>query len=40
MTITFTANKIELFEWHFKEGYDLYIDEKYVDWINRTHPSF
>ena len=36
----FTTEEIELFERRFKEGYDLYIDEKYVDWMNRTYPNF
>ena len=35
-----SAEEIELFERRFKEGYNIYIDEKYVDWMNRIHPNF
>ena len=35
----FTAEEIQLFERRFEEGYNVYIDQRYIDWMNSTHPN-
>lgn len=35
----FTTEETELFERRFIEGYDLFIDERYVEWMERMHPN-
>ena len=35
----FTAEEIQLFERRFEEGYNVYIDQKYINWMNSTHPN-
>ena len=36
----FTAAEIQLFERRFEEGYNVYIDERYINWMNSTHPDY
>ena len=35
----FTAEEIQLFERRFEEGYNVYIDQRYINWMNSTHPN-
>lgn len=35
----FTSEEIELFETRFANGYDLFIDSKYVSWLQQCHPD-
>lgn len=35
----FTAEEIQLFERRFEEGYNVYIDPRYINWMNSTHPN-
>ena len=35
----FTAEEIQLFERRYEEGYNVYIDQRYIDWMNSTHPN-
>ena len=35
----FTPEEIQLFERRFEEGCNVYIDQRYIDWMNSTHPN-
>ena len=32
--------QITLFEHHYENGYDIFLDQDYVAWLNQYHPSF
>ena len=36
-TSTFTSQQLELFETRFAEGYNIYIDQDYVAWLDLNH---
>ena len=35
----FTPQQIELFNTRFSEGYNVYVDQEYVAWLQLTHPE-
>ena len=35
----FTAEEIQLFERRYQEGYYVYIDQRYINWMNSTQPN-
>ena len=35
----FSVEQEELFQKHFDEGYNLYIDPNYVEWLAVNHPE-
>lgn len=38
-TQSFTEEQLALFEHRYENGYNLYIDEDYVSWLQHNHPE-
>ena len=35
----FSEEQVELFKRRYDKGYDVYIDEQYVAWLELNHPG-
>ena len=40
LVLSFSSEELELFEKRFENGYDIFIDERYVAWLQEYHPEF